>query len=493
MYGVPLRQARTSPIDEVLDRHWLLAACALVALTLAAHAMVLAAPGFYSADEWQKVDYIEARGFADFVRAYLALRPGPEFGYPVRPIGFLQQGVAALWMRSAPWAAHLMSVMNHALVALTFVWVLRRAAIARRTAWIAGALFVISPLTSIATGWVAANFDQLYVFFLLLLAALVVRPAADRMGLVRAACILLVTVAALLSKETAVVAPAVMALIAYAAWLRDRARFSWSFHAQALFLAALPVSLYLGYRGSAIGNSLLGDGIDFYTPSIANVPWNIWRLFAFPFRPNLLEMSDAVFASVWQPSLAVLAHAVLVFMVARMFGARWAILYLAGYFVFLIPVVFIPSPGAHCLYGSALAMSLAMAAVLVRSVQTRSTSATLLVAVGVSVLFAHAWLIQASMFETARCQTRFLADADSALAAEDAAGRRPLRIIAEQGPGARAAARVVGARERYMRDGAPLVVVEQGSDERAPTQSHPLRLQLTSACALIPASASTSN
>ncbi len=73
----------------------------------------------------------------------------------MRPIGFLQQGMAALWMQSAPWASHLISVLNHALVALTFVWVLRRAGLSSATAALAGVFFVLSPLTTMATGWIS--------------------------------------------------------------------------------------------------------------------------------------------------------------------------------------------------------------------------------------------------------------------------------------------------------------------------------------------------
>src|SRR4249920_2746418 len=91
-------------IGDLVERKPMLAALALLALTLATHAIVLAAPGFYSNDEWQKFDHIRLHGAWDFVRAYGALRPGPEFGYPVRPIGFMQQGFAAMWMQSAPWA-----------------------------------------------------------------------------------------------------------------------------------------------------------------------------------------------------------------------------------------------------------------------------------------------------------------------------------------------------------------------------------------------------
>jgi len=196
-----------------IERKPLLAACALVALTLAAHAVILAATGFYANDEWQKFDHLRLHGFADFVRAYGTIRPGPEFGYPMRPLGFLEQGFAAQWMQSAPWAAHLVGVLNHALVGLTFVWVLRRAGVAAATAGLAGVFFILSPLTTMATGWPAASFDQLYILFLLVAAAAIVKLPAGGLSPARAAWLLLATTAALLAKEKALVAAGVVLLI----------------------------------------------------------------------------------------------------------------------------------------------------------------------------------------------------------------------------------------------------------------------------------------
>ena len=151
-------------------------------------------------------------------------------------------------MQSAPWASHLLSVINHAVVALVFVWVLLRADVERAVAWLAGALFVVSPLTTVATGWIAASFDQLYILFLLLVAAAVVRPPPRAPRPTQAACIVLATSAALLCKETAIVAPVAVGVLAYVAWLRDPVRFSARFHALAVILTSLPVAIYLAYR-----------------------------------------------------------------------------------------------------------------------------------------------------------------------------------------------------------------------------------------------------
>ena len=433
--------------------HWIerkpfLAALALVVLTLVTHALILAAPGFYSNDEWQKFDHLRLHGFLNFARAYGIPRPGPEFGYPVRPIGFMQQGIAAMWMQSAPWAAHLVGVANHALVALTFVWVLRRAGVAAATAGLAGVLFVLSPLTTMATGWLAASFDPLYILLLLLAAAAIVKLPAEGMSVRRAAWILLVTTAALLAKETAIVAPGLVLLLGYLAWCANPERFSWRPFGFAFVVVLLPVVAYLLFRAPAITASVAGQSTAEYLPDLRNVPDNAWRFFAFPFRLKLVEMSAAVFRSPWQPLAAAVAHLLLIIAVSRLFGLRFAVAYVAGYFVFLLPVLMLPNPGIHCLYGAALTMSLALAAVLMRLVAARRTGVVVAILAAVVGLFAHDLVIQRHLYDVGQCQTRFLAGVD-ALLAQNTPGTIGIVVLPDAGAEAvtRVAIRTVSARE----------------------------------------------
>jgi len=474
-----------------IERRPLLAACALVALTLVAHAVILAAPGFYANDEWQKFDHIRLHGFEDFARAYGTIRPGPEFGYPMRPLGFIEQGFAAQWMQSAPWAAHLVGVLNHALVALTFVWVLRRAGVAAATAGLAGVFFVLSPLTTMATGWLAASFDQLYILFLLLAAAAIVKLPPGGLSPMRAAWLLLATAGALLAKETAIVAPGVVLLVAFMVRSVHPAGFSWRPYGMAFVIALLPVVAYLLFRAPAIAASLAGHSDAAYTPDARYAPHNAWRFFAFPFRVKLVQMSAAVFRSPWQPLAAAMAHLLLIVAVRRMFGPRFAWSYVAGYFIFLVPVLALPNPGVHCLYGAALAMSLAMAAVLAQSWSTRRYGLATLVLAGVGALFVHNIVIQRQLFDTGQCQARFLDSVDATLAAT------PAGIVVVPEPDAaaftRIAIRAVTAREAYIIDGRPIVVVDS-SDRRdaAVPDNGALRMRMTPACTLRPVSATGS-
>ena len=475
-------------MGDWIERKPLLAACALVALTLVAHAVILAAPGFYANDEWQKFDHLRLHGFADFVRAYGTIRPGPEFGYPMRPLGFLEQGFAAQWMQSAPWAAHLVGVLNHALVALTFVWVLWRAGVAAATAGLAGVFFILSPLTTMATGWPAASFDQLYILFLLVAAAAIVKLPAGGLSPARAAWLLLATTAALLAKETAVVAPGVVLLIAFMMRSARPAGFSWRPYVAAFVIALLPVVAYLLFRAPAIAVSLAGHADPAYTPDVRNAPHNAWRFFAFPFRLKLVEMSAAVFRSPWQPLVAAAAHMLLIVAVRRMFGPRFAWAYVAGYFIFLLPVLALPNPGVHCLYGAALAMSLAMAAVLSRAWATRRFGWAALVLAGVGALLVHHIVIQRQLFDAGQCQARFLESVDAALATT-AAG---IVVVPDADAAAvtRIAIRAVSAREAYEVDGRPIVAFDApGQLVSASPGNNALRLRMTATCSLRPEAA----
>jgi hypothetical protein len=405
----------------------------------------------------------------------------------VRPIGFLQQGIAALWMQSTPWLSHLIGALNHAMVALVFVWVLRRARVTGATAALAGVFFVLSPLTTMATGWVAASFDQLYILFLLLAAAAIVRLPVEGISAARCAGIALATTAALLSKETAIVAPAAVLLIAYIARAAHPEQFRWRPYAVAMTLVLIPVVAYLLFRAPSIANTLGGHATEAYTPALANVPANALRFFAYPFRLHLVEMSDGTFRSPWQPAAASLIQLLLVGAVYWLFGIAFALSYLAGYFLPLAPILALPNPGAHYLYGSGLAMSLAMAAVLVRLASTKRARIAWLVVAGAAGLYLHNLAIQALLYEHGICQSRFLASVDTLLTSTASSGAHSIRVIPDPGVLSRAAIRAVANRERYTVDGVPNITFQLAAGDAAAKQSpNAIRVRMTTACTLIP-------
>ncbi|MEO8346127.1 MAG: hypothetical protein ABI607_10560 [Betaproteobacteria bacterium] len=475
-------------LGEIVERKPVLAALCLVALTLLCHMALIATPGFYGNDEWQKFDHLRLHGVWDYVQAYGAIRPGPEFGYPVRPLGFLQQGFAAQWMQSAPFASHLISVIIHALVALAFVWVLRRARVPGNTAGLASVLFVLSPLATMATGWTAASFDQLYILFLLLAAAAIVRVPEKGLSPWRAAWLVLATTAALLSKETAVVAPGVVLLLGYLAWCRNPGRLAWKTFGAAFGAVLLPVVVYLIFRAPAISASLAGQATAEYTVGLGNAPDNAWRFFTYPFRLKLVETSAAVFRSPWQPLAAGAAHLVLVGAVGRLFGWRYAVAYIAAYFLFLLPVLVLPNPGTQCLYGAALAMSLALAATITRLLATGPKFALALMVAGAVALWTHGMEIQRHLHVYGQCQTRFLTSLDNLMVQQSPSANAQLVIVPDAGAPARIAIRAVAYREAYMAHGQPTVTFvlpdqPNGSNGSPPTPGATLA-RMSATCTL---------
>jgi hypothetical protein len=198
-------------------------------------------------------------------------------------------------------------------------------------------------------------------------------------------------------------------------------------------------------------------------------------------------MSAAVFRSPWQPLLAGAVHLALVGAVYRFFGTRHALAYVAGYFLFLLPVLALPNPGIQCLYGSALAMSLAIAAVLERLLANRRQGAILLIAAAVAGLFAHGLVIQRHLYDVGQCQTRFLANVDSLLAQQPAAANARIVVMPEPGASLRIGIRAVSAREAYTANGRPVVAFESPDQpEAALPDNGVIRVRMTAACALRP-------
>ncbi len=269
-------------------------------------------------------------------------------------------------------------------------------------------------------------------------------------------------------------------LLGYLTRIAHPERFSWRPFGIAFVVVLLPVAAYLLLRAPAILASLAGHSNPAYTPDLRNVPGIAWRFFSFPFRIRLVEMSANVFRSPWQPLAAVVVHLMLVGAVGWLFGLRFALAYVAGYFVFLLPTLPLPNPGAHVLYGSALAMSLAIAATLERLVAMQHRRAAALVLAGVVALYAHDVAIQVRLYEHGVCQARFLTGLDTLLA-EQAPGSQGIVVVLREGELLRVANRAVAGREPYMRNGNPIVTFD------APDQvagSATTRVRMTAACAL---------
>jgi hypothetical protein len=197
-------------------------------------------------------------------------------------------------------------------------------------------------------------------------------------------------------------------------------------------------------------------------------------------------MSDAVFRSPWQPAVASLVHFVLIVAMWRLFGFAFALAYVAGYFLFLLPVLALPNPGSHYLYGAGLAMSLAMAAVFARLMIERRATVAAVVIVAAAGLFAHNLAIQNLLYDYGQCQSRLLEDVDRLLLRNASVGVTAIRIAPEVGAPLRVAIRATSYRERYTANGVPLVTFEHADIANPiPSSAGVLHVHMTAACTLV--------
>ena len=457
----------------------------LMTFAFCTHVAILTTPGFYSHDEWQVHDAIKTIGFWEFAQSYGAFRVGPHFGAPTRPIGFLHLGIASLWMQSSPLISHLFGVANHAIAAVVFAWVIIRAGLSTFVAGLAAALFIVSPLSTLATGWVGASFDQLYVIFVLLVTAVLVTLPERAFGIRAAACVALGSTAALLSKETAVAIIGIPVILGYVAWARAPHSFRIRPYALALLTVAVPVAVYLLYRSSAIAHSISASDVGVYAPNIRNIPTNAIYYFAYPFALRLDDMTGSV--ATWQVVAATLIHASLIALLFRFFGLWSSAAYLGSYFLFLIPVLVLPGRGAHYLYASGLPMALAMAALYARARLDRVRWLQAVLVICGVVLVAHTVKAQAFIYKTGQCQNQLLTSLEMLWGAVPGSAMHGIRIIPEPGAPLHVAIRALFQRVPYQKNDRSLIEFDEavaGNERVSASPQSVLLVRMSRSCAL---------
>jgi hypothetical protein len=105
---------------------------------------LIANPGYYSHDEWQRFDHYMNHGFKSYIFEHSQIHVGSSFGAPVRPVAFILQGIHNLVFQSHPFLVHLISATNTILVAIALYAGCIHYGLHRRSALLAAALFVIS-------------------------------------------------------------------------------------------------------------------------------------------------------------------------------------------------------------------------------------------------------------------------------------------------------------------------------------------------------------
>ncbi|MDA8417556.1 MAG: hypothetical protein M0Z90_00835 [Desulfobacteraceae bacterium] len=406
----------------------------LLAVLLAAHLLIVAAPGFFSHDEWNRCDEVSRYGLAKYLHMYFRVCAGPSFAHPVRPIGFLDEGLNSLFMRRLPVVPHLFDVTLHAANAILLLLALHAAGMKRQVAWLAALLFALSPLTPMTTGWTAASFDLWYTLFVLASAWVAILIWQQGASLPKLLLLTLFSAAAICSKETAMVLPLALALTALTCAWAGKERINWQRLAAIVATSAVPVASYLLIRLPALRRSFSGpQKTTYYTPSLSAVPGNLLHYLAYPFFVNV----DQVFKIQHHAPQITLALLLIQILLAaalmQRLGVRFGLLYLGGYLLFLLPVLTLQGSYSHYLYASAIPMSVALAALLTSAWQKRHWLTMSGLTAITFCLTAHFASNELAIYQTARCQSRFLDSLDTRMAVESTKGTRLLFIQPEPG------------------------------------------------------------
>lgn len=433
-------------------------------VAVAANLLTLSNPGFFNHDEWQRLDHIQLHGLGSFIAQYGAIHPGPDFGYPVRPIGFIQQGLSSLLMQNFPFGAHALDVLIHAICALAFWWCVQSSPLRGRTAFVAALVFAVSPLATFSTAWVGASFDRLYVLFALIAATGTLRLAAGGFKPWNVLLLVIGSVGAILSKETAVMLPCGLVLLMGALIVHDRRQVSFKTAMSVLVIVSIPIAAYLMVRLPALQASF-GGRAGAYDPAKGSLFENAYLYFAQPFLLPAVELVSASLEPRWMWAAAAAMHALVLFGLILRRGLWVGFFYVSGYFLFLLPVMPVSIVGAHYLYGSGIAFSLGLALLLPPPELARrwlDIAMYALFALALGLAVTHAWKIQRSMYEAGKCQMLFLNALDANLGS---ARVRNESIVVVPDPGAPGyiARRSVFGRHPYSAEHGVAVDVREGN------------------------------
>ena len=132
---------------------------------------------------------------------------GPPSGY-YRPVVTLSLAAETHLFGGAPAGHHVMNVVYHLGAALALVWAATRLLGSAPAAWLAGLFFVLHPIHTESVAWVSGRTDVIATLFFGLAIGCYVRAA--RVGSLWMLGALAAAAASLLSKEPAIVLPAVL-------------------------------------------------------------------------------------------------------------------------------------------------------------------------------------------------------------------------------------------------------------------------------------------
>lgn len=253
----------------------------LVLFVTTTSVVLIGTPGYFSHDELQIIDSL---ALSDRTRGTWSLETVRNTAF-YRPLGYeTLRALLDIGGTSYPIVPHGALVLLHALVCV-IVFYLVKELDSEKLAFASAALFAVSPLAAFAVGWIAGIYDVLVTGFMALATLAGIR-------LVRGggggwwAVFLLATVGAAGSKETWVVLPLMLFLVALTGKMGSRSR------ALAIVVAnGVAVVWYLVVRYPALSRLAEGGAGGYGVAVGENVLRNLFAYMAFPFNPGVAEIT----------------------------------------------------------------------------------------------------------------------------------------------------------------------------------------------------------
>ena len=293
---------------------------------------VLFSSGYFSHDELQWLSFAQRPWGELFdLVSFSDIR---QFQY--RPLTFDLWLIVSHVFGESPVMMHIarggLGVVSGGLLAL----LVYRLGASKLQAIVGGLLFLLTPIAVYTNSWIGTYADALCLLFFVAIGLSLTRrvplPTA-----VNALLAFVATTLALLSKESAVVFPALLML----GWLIRRERATLI----AAIASGLAVAIYIVFRADVILFPAVPSGS--YAWKITNIPERMVEYALFPFSLNRFE-------TLWQPELPLAWVAVgtclIVVGVVASLGWRWIVALVAGFYVALGPVLILAFSANHYAY-----------------------------------------------------------------------------------------------------------------------------------------------
>ncbi|WP_300617459.1 hypothetical protein [Dokdonella sp.] len=355
-------------------------------------------PGYFSHDELQWAARADVSTWSA-----LPWESWTDFGvFQYRPLTFNLWLLLSYALFATPMGMHAVFAGLGLLNAMLLGRAVQAAGAPRRAAMAAAAVFTLLPYAVYVHGWVGTLADLLVLLAVLFGVRLLQRNAAGPPFLVTGLLLALLTCAALLSKESAIVLPAAL--------LPALHRHPHPRRALALVaVAGLPVVAYLALRLPVILSTPAGS--ESYAWSIGHVPARLAEYLAYPFLPPLFEVGSTLSKS---PARLLLAAACLAALLGALASAgwRWSGAWIALVVALLAPVLVLPASYAQYAY-LAGAAAVGLAAVAWPHLN-RAPRIALGIATAVAV--AHGATVMARMHRIGVVQHRFHTDLSALVA-----------------------------------------------------------------------------